>query len=117
MNKQTVLKNLATVAVTLAASGALMAKAGSLNETIIHTSADGVLSATVSYADLDLTTQAGQRSLYYRIDTAAEQVCGSSDLRVVGDVRRAEQNRSCARHARDRALSSVHAGGLAVVSK
>ena len=44
-------------------------------------------SVTVSYADLDLTKEAGIESLYQRLRTAARQVCGSKDSRYLEDVR------------------------------
>jgi UrcA family protein len=37
---------------------------------------------SVQFKDLDLTTDAGQKELDSRIDTAARKVCGFSDLSV-----------------------------------
>ena len=39
-------------------------------------------SITVQYKDLDLSTEAGQKQLNSRIDSAARKVCGFSDLRT-----------------------------------
>lgn len=44
-------------------------------------------SVTVSYADLDLSKQAGVESLYQRLRVAAHSVCGSKDSRYPEDVR------------------------------
>lgn len=44
-------------------------------------------SVTVSYADLDLTKEAGVKSLYQRLRTAARQVCGNKDSRYLEDVK------------------------------
>jgi UrcA family protein len=77
-------------------------------------------SVTVSYSDLDLSSPAGAKTLYRRIQGAAEQVCGHPGADVI------EQAiwRSCYRSAignavrkvNDPLLTAVHAGKPAPVT-
>ncbi len=48
----------------------------------------------VRFADLDLTSQAGQRTLDRRIDKAARQVCGIDDV-VTGTRVRSREAQTC----------------------
>jgi UrcA family protein len=63
-------------------------------------------SATVSYADLDLSQSAGAHTLLARIHGAAKQVCGQSDEHP--DLQEITSYRKCVRQAEDRAVESVH---------
>jgi UrcA family protein len=60
-------------AVLVIGSGAVQAERPSAERT-----------ATVSYADLNLATQAGVETLYHRIRVAARNVCGSPYERQLG---------------------------------
>jgi UrcA family protein len=66
----------------------------------------------VRYADLDLTTEQGARTLYRRIVGAAETVCPQADIR---DLARSAQSRSCRQQAIARAVQSVSSPQLAAI--
>jgi UrcA family protein len=63
----------------------------------------------VSYAELDLTKDAGVERLYTRLKHAAEQVCGSADNRDLATLRHQER---CTQRALDRAVEDVHSARL-----
>lgn len=69
-------------------------------------------SQAVSYADLDLSTSAGQATLDGRIDRAIRRVCGSAypiALRSVADVRRCRvQTLADVQAQRNDALAQAH---------
>src|SRR5829696_5194689 len=46
-----------------------------------------VATATVKFADLDISTADGAQTLYERIATAARSVCRDADFKVVRDCR------------------------------
>ena len=49
--------------------------------------ADGPLSVTVRYRDLNLASEAGAKAMFARIESAARRVCGEApDLRDLGRV-------------------------------
>lgn len=72
----------------------------------------GVPSAHVSYADLDLSTDAGARTLYRRIQGAADKVCPNVDLR---DLTRSVEARKCRLDAIERAVHAVGSPKLAAI--
>ena len=53
--------------------------------------------ATVSYSDLDLTSEAGLVTLYKRLQYASNAVCGPRILRRAGSLRQWMQNKHCYR--------------------
>jgi UrcA family protein len=65
----------------------------------------------VSYADLDLTAQAGLSVLDHRIAIAVKQVCGDADMRNVVEWKAMKacrnQAQQTAQSTRDAALASV----------
>ena len=65
--------------VLLASGLAAMALGLASAQSYATTSADGVRSIEVSYAELDLTKAAGAQILYARIKKAAYTVCGAYD--------------------------------------
>ena len=67
----------------------------------------------VNYADLDLTSVEGQEALHYRISRAAEQVCGSTDMRQAGGLAQAARNQDCYEESLSRALSQVNNSAVA----
>lgn len=87
------------------------AQAGNYSETLVRSEA--VRTATVSYDDLDLASSKGQESLYYRISSAAREVCGSGDYRITGDLGVAADNEACYERAVNDALSQISAGRVA----
>ena len=70
---------------------------------------ESVRQSVVSYADLDLQTEAGSKTLLTRIKSAARRVCGVYDAGPIPLEFRA-QLQSCARQATARALAEVDAG-------
>jgi UrcA family protein len=71
-----------------------------------------VPSMVVHYADLDIMTEHGARSLYRRIAVAARYVCPEADIRdFVGRA----QSRSCQQQAIARAVQAVSSPRLADV--
>lgn len=71
-------------------------------------------SVKVSYADLDLSDQAGAEALYHRIQSAARSVCGRMDPR---DLERFTLYRECYGETMDAALKQVDHKGLYAVHK
>jgi|HubBroStandDraft_1064217.scaffolds.fasta_scaffold06418_6 UrcA family protein len=69
-------------------------------------------SVSLSYADLDLTSQAGAATLYHRIQGAAREVCGYEDQRLalLPYVNR------CNRSAIARAVAAVNAPLLTAIA-
>jgi UrcA family protein len=62
-------------------------------------------SVRVSFADLDLTRDAGVERLYTRLRRAAGSVCGDTDIH---DMRRAARHRACVARAVGDAVESAH---------
>ncbi len=115
MKTSTVIKALSVIALTVGAT-VTMAAADSYSETVVTTSAQGLQTATVSFADLDLSTAKAQETLYYRLSSAAHRVCGSTDYRRTGSVRQAAENKNCYNNAMERALSQTARGQVASLS-
>ena len=67
---------------------------------------------TVRYADLNLSSDAGNAALYARLEAAARQVCGTSDIR---DLAQLASVQSCQKVAIARAVQEVHSTQLAAV--
>ena len=109
-------KSVSAIAFGIAASVAMTAAADNYGETMVSTSAEGLQTMTVSYADLDLSTAEAQETLYYRISRAARKVCGSSNLRRVGSVKRVAENKSCYENAMAQALSQTTAAQVATTN-
>ncbi len=72
----------------------------------------------VSYADLNLSNDAGLVTLYKRLQSASRAVCGSRSLVEAGSLDRLSQNKACYRNALSKAvakfdnatLDRIHAG-------
>ena len=72
----------------------------------------------VSFADLDLSNEAGLAALYARLKSASQAVCGSRSLIEAGSLEQFSQNRRCYQSALSKAvaridndkLSELHAG-------
>lgn len=110
-------KILCTAVFGIAASMSGIASADSYHETVVSTSAEGLRTATVSYADLDLSNAKARDTLHYRIKNAARQVCGSAYRSHAGSLAQASKNRSCYNDAMEDAMRSLAAGKVAVVSR
>jgi UrcA family protein len=67
---------------------------------------------TVRFADLNLSSNAGNAALYARLESAARQVCGGSDIR---DLAQLAAVQSCQKAAIAQAVHAVHSPQLAAV--
>jgi UrcA family protein len=74
------------------------------------------VSATVSYADLDLSTEAGARTMLQRIRSTAREMCGSEPVHSPLTPRAPTQFRNCVIEAVDSAIAGLDAPVLAVLN-
>jgi UrcA family protein len=112
---KTDVKTVSIIAFGFMAALSMTAAADSLNETTVTTSANGLRTATVSYADLDLTTADAQETLYYRLSGASRKVCGSSDLRRTGSLKVAAENKACYESTLEQAMSETNDSQMASI--
>jgi UrcA family protein len=102
-------KDLVALVATLATGAALLcapAHAGSVDPEIP--------TVTVDYSDLNLTTDAGIKALYRRLQIAAKQVCRSFEGHEIGG---ATQRRACYNQALSDAVAKVNVEMLSVLHK
>ncbi len=92
--KQVLLAGLAAVTLGLASTSSFASG-----------SDDGVRKQTVSYAELDLTKQAGAEALYKRIQRAAFTVCGGYETPLPGSYTRKSR---CFKTAVNEAVAKVN---------
>ena len=80
---------------------------------------EGNLVVRVSYADLNLSTEAGLVALYERLQSASSAACGpQQNLRIAGSLGRLHSNRQCYKDllskliakADNAKLDEIHAG-------
>jgi len=72
----------------------------------------------VSYADLNLSNEAGLVKLYARLQSASRTVCGPRSLDEAGSLEQLSRNKACYRNALSKAvakfnnarLDKIHAG-------
>lgn len=64
-------------------------------------------SITVSYADLDVDSAAGARTLYTRLRSAAEQVCDVGSHLKLGSLAATAVAKDCYRESLDRAVAEI----------
>ena len=102
------MKTLALVTTLLI--GSLAATANATTKTAAD---ENVRQAVVSFADLDLETQAGAKTLLRRITFAARRVCGVYDVGLIAMEFRAQLHR-CAEQATARAVADVDARTIVV---
>ncbi|MEP5569258.1 MAG: UrcA family protein [Halioglobus sp.] len=115
--KNTGMTKLFSAAVIAVAAGTVMnASATSYDETYVTTSAEGLRQITVSYADLDLKTDRGQETLYYRMVQAADAVCGSRIPSEAGGARQVSQNKACFSRAMELGLSETSTSQVVTIS-
>ena len=101
------MKSLTTVVLTALSACVILAPA------LSHAApATQSASVTVRYSDLNLATAAGNAALYARLVSAARQVCGSSDVRNLGELAAVQ---SCQKDAIAHAVQEVHSAQLAAV--
>ncbi len=66
----------------------------------------------VNAAAYNLETKAGQQQLYSRLQRAARQVCGSTDLRRTGSLEQSLHARTCIKEAVAQAVEDVNHSGI-----
>ena len=66
----------------------------------------------VDVRGLDLSSERGQEVLYHRLQNAAKQICGSSNVREVGSLGRALDNKSCYNETLSNSVETVGSEGL-----
>jgi UrcA family protein len=110
----------------LTAAGAVVASAlllptASLASTASAAGDDGIQTAVVSYADLDLTNSAGTDVLQGRIKVAASGVCGANATRPA-ELAAIQADRLCvneavasAQPAFNRAIAAARRGSVTVI--
>ena len=72
---------------------------------------------TVDARGLNLQSNEGQEVLYQRLTTAAEQICGATNLRKAGSLAQAIENRNCVKETLSKAVDSVGNEGLTEIHK
>jgi UrcA family protein len=76
-----------------------------------HAADDGVPKETVRYADLDISTPAGAKILYGRIEKAARRVCANP----YPDILNFRQETLCVDKAIDNAVKTVNSPALSAL--
>jgi UrcA family protein len=95
-------------------AGAATARAGdACSAEASRAAAPGTAAIRISYADLNLATDAGSRALFQRITVAAHKVCAVSDIR---DLDGLAADQACARAAVEQAVRQVHSAQLAALN-
>jgi len=61
----------------------------------------------VEYSDLDLASEAGARTLYWRLKDAVSQACGPTSLRLAGSLRQVRINQTCHQELLDKAVEQA----------
>ena len=81
-----------------------------------YAASPGTASASmrVSYADLDLSSEQGNKKLYARIVSAARQVCAADEVDM-RDLQAFANEQACEREAIGGAVQQVHSPKLAAV--
>ena len=108
---------IAAVVGAVAISAGTVAFADIWGDTHVSTTAEGLRTVSVSFADLDLNDAAGRAILDSRVREAAKEVCGSSDYRITGSLRVASENKECAQRAIESARYQTGSSQVAVVSR
>ena len=78
----------------------------------VANAAEPARSVSVAYADLNLTSEQGNSTLYNRIVAAAREVCGASSVDI-RDLQSFAQERACESQAIARAVEQVSSAKLA----
>ena len=107
MKISSISKVLCGAVISVAATLSMATSAADYTETIVTTTSEGVRSATVSFADLDMDHAGAQDVLHGRISLAARKVCGSSDWRVAGSLQQALENRACYKDSVSQGMSQA----------
>ncbi len=98
---------LGTVGLTILLSVGANATMIKTNDAVIKVDAEG----------LDLNSKRGQEILYHRLQNAAKQICGSSNLSQVGSIARVLANKSCYKETLDAAVQNTGVPEMEVFHK
>ena len=115
--KNVINRTLASAVIGIAAGVALNASAEDYDVTQVTTTVDGLQQAVVKHADLNLASVKGQKTLHFRINAAAQQVCGSSNPRVAGGLAQAIDNKACYERAVSEAMAQLNASQVATINE
>ena len=77
------------------ASAVLVLGIPAIASAIPHVNDAGQIVARVSYADLDLSSEAGLLALYRRLQSESRSACGPLNYRQAGSFQRLKFNRDC----------------------
>jgi len=69
----------------------------------------------VSYADLDIDSQAGAKVLYARLKRASEAVCGSQSHVINGSLAATTKARTCFRETLEASVEKIDSDALAEI--
>ena len=116
MKNFTMSKLLSAAVIAVAAGAAMNASAAPYDETYVTTTSEGLRQVTVSYDDLNLKTDRGQETLYFRMVQAADAVCGSRNPRVAGGARQVSENKSCFKRAINEGMLQTSLSAVATIS-
>lgn len=105
---------LSAAALAVTAGISVNAAAGQMDETLVE--AKGVPSATVSFYRAELGTAEGRAKVEREIRNAAEEVCGSRDVRIAGSIAVAARNEACYEDALAQGMSQLSAGQVATIN-
>ncbi len=68
----------------------------------------GVYEISVTYSDLDLTSDSGVESLYTRLRYAALRACGTTSVTELGSIEKAVDNKRCQSEFMTSAVAKVN---------
>ncbi len=102
-------------AAALAVSAGLSVNAGAeqIDETLVEGAK--VPTATVTFSRAELATTEGRETVERKIRNAAEDVCGSRDLRIAGSLAVAARNEACYEGAVAQGMSQLNANQFASI--
>ena len=112
------IKSIITAAVLGVAAGvSVAASASQWDETVIQGRTFDEQAIRISYSAAHAATPEGRAVLEARIEQAAREICGPSDLHLAGSLATAARNDACFEDTVDAALSQIGAGSLAQVGE
>ncbi len=79
-----------------------------ISSAVPHSDESERASVRVSYADLNLSSEAGLLTLYSRLKAASGSVCGSRSLLEAGSLDQLAKNKSCYRNALSKAVAKIN---------
>jgi UrcA family protein len=100
-------------ALAMTASVSLGAAAEQIDETLVEGAA--APTATVTFSRAELATTEGRATIERKIRNAAEEVCGSRDLRMAGGLAAAARNEVCYEDAVVQGMSQLNANQFASI--